>query len=152
MTTDIVIRPDEHRIVLVGSGEVLELDTPAGCGQALDALRALKEQVDAAVRVVTEAAVGLSLRDGTKTFVLDSGRKLSLSADTATVVDADELRAALLAAGMPDGRVDEIVVPNVTYKVNRAKANAAASANPAYREALDRCTSVQPRTVYASLK
>lgn len=139
-------------VILPGTGELVRVEDPEGVAEALGTIDALIEQLKAAKRAVTEAAIEQSMELGTRTLTLEDGRKVVLTSAEATVYDPDELRVALLEAGMPDARVDEIVVPTVTYRVNASKAKAAAGANPSYKQAIEANTKVEPRTVYASVK
>jgi hypothetical protein len=139
-------------VIVPGTGEIMRIEDPEGVADALTALDELIEQMKEAKRVVTEKAIDFSMEQGTRTLTLDDGRKVVLSSGETTVYDADEMIAALAEAGMPEDRINEIVVPTTTYKVNGSKAKSASSANPAYRAAIESHTRKEPRTVYASVK
>lgn len=147
MSELVVARGDS--LVLVTTGEVIDLTTIDGCANALTALDGLIRQLQDAKKVATAAAVEFSEREGTRT--LHAGdRSIVLSSATSTVYDGAAIRDGLLAAGMPEDRVDEVCVPS--YKVNASKAKSASSANEKYRQVIQDHTTLEPRAVYASVK
>lgn len=147
MSELVVARGDS--LVLVTTGEIIDLSTIDGVANALNALDGLKRQIDDAKKIATQAAVEFSEREGTRT--LHAGeRSIVLSSGTTTVYDGAAIRDGLIAAGMPQDRVDEVCVP--TYKVNASKAKSAASANEKYRQVIADHTTLEPRAVYASVK
>lgn len=139
-------------LVVPGTGEVLPLSDPETVAGALARVDVLIAALRDARRDITTAAVGLSETLLTKTFHTDGG-DLVLSGGEETVYDADEIRAALLDAGVPEPIVETIVVEQpVTYRVDARRAKAAAAANETVKAIIDRHTTKRPKAYTLSLK
>lgn len=70
------------------------------------------------------------------------GVKIVVGPREETLYDHDVLETGLLAAGMPEAAVREIVTIEISYKVNATKAKQAAKANPKYAAAVEAATLV----------
>lgn len=149
MTDDLVVVRD-NRLVLVTTGEALDLGTVDGIADAVTTLDGLIRQLQDVKKFAVAAAVEVSEREGTRTLHTDDGRKVVLSSGTRTKYDGAAIRDGLIAAGMPQDRVDEVCQPE--FKVNASKAKSASSANPAYAQVIADHTRVEPTDVYASVK
>jgi hypothetical protein len=132
-------------------GELIDLRDPQQVAAGLQHVRDAKNHLDR-VRQLLESVLRLeAMRQGTKTLHL--GRLDAVVTGGVKVeYDGEELIRLLEAAGMPEDRVLELVVPVVTYKVNATKAKAAAAANPAYAEALGRTRTVVETPWRVSIK
>jgi hypothetical protein len=146
-----VPEPDAHTLVAPGTGEVLAIETADEAVAALDYLRTLESDISLAKRHATERLTELALLYGKNTMPVSGGRKVSLSTGTSTTYDADAIYAALIDAGMPEERIEEIIETTVTHRVRAAQAKQAAGANPAYREIIEKHTTVHERPRYASV-
>ena len=89
---------------------------------------------------------------GEKTIHVSGGRRLVVKGGSETVVDPEKFAAALRRAGMPEDRVNEIVVETMTLKVNLVKAKQAASANPKYARALKRYSTERETAISVSIE
>lgn len=124
---------------------------PEEQARLLDAFRMLDQQVAAMKRTLSGAIARHAEVVGAKTLRL-GGTKLVVKGGSETVVDAEKLEAALLRAGMPDTRVNEIVVTTVSKKVDLVKAKQAAAANPKYKRALARASTTRETPVSVSVE
>jgi hypothetical protein len=118
------------------TGELVDLRDPLAVARA--ALSALEvEQEVRAFRKFLEEVLRLeAARQGSKTLHLGA-TVAEVSGGSRWEWDAEKLAGLLREAGMPEERIAEIVVETVERKVNAREASRAASANPAYREAVE---------------
>jgi hypothetical protein len=123
-------------LVVPGIGQIVSLDAPKEVAVALDSIRDLEYQLRIAKQDLTRALVHASEQAGSKTLRYGNVEAV-IKGGTATVYDAEEIRSGLLAAGMSEERVAEIVVETVSSKVSANEAKRAASANPKYAEVID---------------
>jgi len=134
------------------TGEAVDLSKPDEVAAALRTLRAFKQGALAdAVRVLEEALMVEMERQGTKTLHFE-GMTAKLVEKTETTWDVEALRKGLDRAGCPPGRIDELIVPEVTWKVNASVGRQLASANPKYERALKRHKTVVPGYRYVSVR
>jgi len=134
---------EQPNLVVPLSGELVDLRDPDHVAKALDTVRDMKHQLDG-TRAVLEQVLRLeSVRQGTKTLHLETCTAEITGGETVHY-DGEQLAYLLEKAGMPTDRVNEIVQAVVTYKVNAAKAKAAAGANPVYAHAVDRTRTTKP--------
>lgn len=127
-TTDLVVRP---------LGLVVDLDDERQVTIAYRDLRELKEAVLDAERRLKEALKEASLRLGTKTFYLDGVGKVELRGGERVEYDAKEVEDGLRDLGCPEDVIREIVIEQVTWKVDGNRARRAASANPDYARVIE---------------
>ena len=125
------------------TGELVDLTNPSSVANALENVRDLKRILDNA-RAFLEDVLRLEARkQGTKTLHLD-GLTATISGGEKISWDALELREQLRQAGMPDETIAEIVVEEVSYKVDGYRAKRAAGANLDYRDAIEACQTIEP--------
>jgi hypothetical protein len=142
---------EQPQLVVPLTGELVDLRDPLQVAEALQAVRELKYQLDGA-RVVLEQVLRLEAsRMGTKTLHME-GLTAVITGGETVEYDGERLGWLLEQAGMPPERVSEIVQTIVTYKVNAAKAKAAASANPSYKEAVEKTRSVKETAWRVSIR
>lgn len=140
-STELVVLPD---------GQLVNLADPAACARALEDLRDLSSRINEAKGAIVDSLVAESRRQGTKTLHLPDGFKVEIRGGERTVWDAQQLETDLRAAGMPEDRIREIVVEEVSWTVAAAKANQAARANPEYGAAVEKArSSVETRPTIA---
>lgn len=139
-SSDIEVRESEV-LAVPGLGTIVNLNEPREAGIALQDIRALEGRFREVKRILSDAIVAYWQKGGTaKTFTIGGGRNAVITGGPEKVYDAEAIRADLLAAGMPDERVSEIVVETISYKVAAVEANRAAKANPKYAKIIARHT------------
>lgn len=139
-------------VVWTDTGEVVRWEDPLDCTDALEAVRDYERTLRELKAELTRHLVEEAQRQGVKTLDLGDGRKVEIRGGAETVYDAEQLEAALRDAGMPEERIREVVVETVAYKVDARKAKAAASANPAYADAVEAARTVQEKPHAVSIK
>ena len=132
-------RPPGRELAIRATGEIVDLADPLACVNALESIRDLEAELRSVKTVLSQAIAAEGLRQGTHTLTLADGRKAVLSGGRQYEWDGAQLQHDLLAAGMPQERVWEIVETVVTFKVNAVEAKRAAGANPDYRFAVEAC-------------
>ncbi len=137
-------------LVLVTTGERLPA-TPENAATVLAAAREMKARIDGIIRTTEAWLAAESRRQGTKTFHTEAGT-VTLSGGPTVDYRPAELKIQLFAAGMPKDRIDEIVVTEISYKVDRVKLRQATGANPAYKEAAERASVTTEKPLRASVK
>lgn len=136
--------------VVLPTGEIISLADLGQCARALEDLRDLNYKLKEIKDTITDAVVSESKRQGTKTLHMADGHKVEVRGGERTIWDAQQLEADLRAAGMPEERIRDIVVEEVSWTVAAAKANQAARANPEYAAAVERArSSVETRPTIA---
>lgn len=151
-SVEVAVPEDDIRTLVVpGTGEVLSIETADDAVESLDRLRDLEAAIGHAKRAATERLTELAKLYGKKTMPVTGGRKVTLSSGTTTSYDADAIYAALIDAGMPEERIEEIIETTVSHRVRAAQAKQAAGANPAYKAIIEEHTTVTDRPVYASV-
>lgn len=126
--------------MLPHTGEIVQLDDATACAHALDELRYVTARIHAAKRLLTHALAARAELLGTRTLDLGAGASATVTGGAGRQIDPDMLADGLREAGMPDERIDEIVVTTVTRSVDVRQADRAARANAAYKAALDAAT------------
>lgn len=148
-----LVAPPPARIVpFPGTGEVIPLDDPAACADALERLRTMDRQIGEIKRLVTSALADRSKVEGRKTFRLPDGRTVTIGGGSERRVDPDRLARGLREAGMTEARIKEIVVETVSRKVDLRAADQAAKANPEYKAALEAATTTEEKSWNATIK
>lgn len=138
--SDIEVRESEV-LTIPGTGVVVNMNEPREVAIALQDIRGLESRFREIKRVLSDALVQHWAHVGDrKTFTVGGGRKVVISGGPEKIYDAEAIRDELLAAGMPDERVSQIVVETVTYTVRAVEAAAAAKANEIYAEIIERNT------------
>lgn len=148
MTTDIAL-PAELLNPLTGE-LVPTTDMPA-VAVTLEALREHRQRVNDAIAAFTEAVVAESVRQGTRTLTA-GGVRLEVSAPSEVEWDVELLGRELRAAGLPEDRVDALLRPTVTYKVDGRVARELAGSNAEYARVIERAKVRTPRKQYVSVK
>lgn len=118
----------------VQTGELLPLK-PSNAARVINAARAMKQQVNQIVNDATAYLVDVATEQGIKTLH-DGGETITISGGPTVEYDPLDLREALEAAGCPQNRIDQAVVAEITYKVDRSVLRQLAAANPDYKAAI----------------
>ncbi len=147
MTSTDVALPDELLDPI--SGELIPTRDTAAVADTLVHLRHLKDTVQAAISAFSEAVIAESRRQGTKTLNVGD-MTLKVSADHELVWDI-ELLQMLTEAGLPPERYAELVIEEVSYRVNANVAKQLAGASPEYAEIINAAKGSQPKRQYVSV-
>ncbi len=124
-------------IIVPVTGQVVNLEDYRECSQALDSIRDIEADLRRIKAELCRAIAFEAERQGTKSLPLPDGRKAMLSGGVETTYDEQKMEEGLRAAGMPEERIREIVVEEVSYKVRAVEAKRAASANAEYAFVID---------------
>lgn len=122
------------QLLNVETGELLD-PTPANAVRVKAAIRKMRDRLSDLSAQADGILVEQAQRLGTKTLHTDAGQ-VTLTGGRSLEYDIDELRGALLRAGLPDERVQEAIKVTVEYRVNRGVVRQLAAANEAYAEAI----------------
>lgn len=121
------------------SGTLVNLESEREIAIAYKDLRELKDKILEAERVLKEALRYRSEALGTKTFHIEGVGKVELRGGSRVEwPDPQALEDELRDAGCPEEVIREIVVEQVTWKVDGNRARRAAGANPVYAEIIER--------------
>lgn len=127
---------EEREVYLVPAvGTVVTLQNATEVARALSDVRDLESQLRDAKRILTDALVEESKRQGSKTLQLGS-LTAEIRGGSEMVWDTDKLESGLHAAGCPEALIQEIIHTEISYKVDARRATRAATANPEYAEAI----------------
>lgn len=122
----------EPRLLLPVTGELVLLTDPAQVAGALSSVRRIGQDLRG-LRQLLEAVLRLEARrQGTKTLHLTGGLTATVSGGTKPEWDVERLREGLEQAGLPPGRMAELIVETVSYDVKANVAKQLAAANDAY--------------------
>jgi hypothetical protein len=125
-------------------GTVVNVDNPTHVAETIadvdQAVELLREMRDMLVGLVVDEAS----RQGTKTLHLEDGIIAKVSGGSRPEYDLETLADQLRDAGLPEDRLEQLIVPRVEYKLDQAVARQLRGANPAYRQALDECRTDVP--------
>lgn len=124
-------------LVLPQSGELVDLTSEKEVAHALAEIQDLKRKISWAERRLREALAERAKVLGTKTFHIEGVGTLEMKGDIKVSWDAEKLEDLLRQAGAPEELIREIVLEQVSYKVDARRAARAAKANPDYASAVD---------------
>jgi hypothetical protein len=134
----------------VTTGEVLPATVP-NAATVLHAARLMKDRVNDIIAETTAWLVREAAHQGTKT--LRAGKTtVTVSGGSSTEYDPHDLMEALREAGCPEDRIEQAVVPEVSFKINRSVLRQLAGANPDYRAAIELAEREVERPYRASVK
>lgn len=119
----------------VQTGELLPA-TVSNAARVINAARAMKSNVNQIVQEATAWLVRESEQRGTKTLH-DDHETVTISGGLSVEYDPHDLVEALQLAGCPQDRIDQAVVTEISYKVDRSVLRQLAAANPDYRAAIE---------------
>lgn len=123
--------------LVLPTGELVALDDPASCAHALARVREMESFLKEAKGAITQALVEEAERRGNNTIECADGSRIQVKRSYDLGWDTEKLEQDLLALGMPEERIREIIVPKVEYVVKAVEANKAAKANPQYAEVIE---------------
>lgn len=143
---------EHEELVLPGTGELVALNDEVACVQALVALRDYERQFREAKAQLTAAIVERARMLGTQTLTLPDGSKASLKGGDEITYDAQMIEDQLRQLGMPEERIREIVVEEVSYRVSAREAKRAAAANPEYEAVIEGAKTTVEKSTYISVQ
>lgn len=141
-----------EELVVPGIGELVSLDDEDQCASALVALREFEQHVRDAKAALTMAIAERGRVLGTQTLTLEDGRKVVIKGGTDVQYDAAEVEEGLRELGMPEERIREVVVEEISYKVSAKEAKRAAAANEDYAVVIEGARRETPRPFYISIQ
>ena len=134
----------------VRTGELLPA-TVGNAARAIASARALKNQINAIVSEATAYLVEVSEHQGTKTLHED-GETITITGGTGTDYDASDLIDTLTEAGCPAERIEQAVIAQISYKIDRAVLRQLAAANEDYKAAIQLAERETEKPYRVSLK
>jgi hypothetical protein len=139
-STGIEVR-EQETLAVPATGHLVNLNEPREVGVAIQDIQGLERALAEAKRTLKDALVRYWSDSGLrKTFSIGGGRQAVISGGPKRVYDATAIRDELLAAGMPEERVSQIVIEEISYTVKATEAKAAAAANEEYAAIIARNT------------
>lgn len=129
--------PGTDLILVQPTGEMVDPRDAQACVSALREVNRIQGLLYEAKRALSAALVAEAQRRGERTVTLDNGEQFVTEGGPSRQYRPDDAEEGLRAAGMPEERIAQIVVTEVSRKVNGVEANKAARANPAYAAALE---------------
>lgn len=139
-----------NELVVPVTGQIVDLDNPVQVAQVLYDIAEAQDQLKYFKRALVEALEPLRATVGKSTIELGD-YEVVLSSNAKSEVDLVLLRELLTELGLPEHRMDELIVQTTTEKLDWSVARQLRGANPVYAEALDKATSKVPATVYATV-
>jgi len=131
--------PGSSLAVMPLTGVVVNLESEREIAIAYKDLRDLKDKVLEVERLLKEALRYRSEALGTKTFHIEGVGKVELRGGTRVDwPDPQALEEELRAVGCPEDVIREIVVEQISWKVDGNRARRAAGANPVYAEVIEK--------------
>lgn len=140
-----------EELAVPGTGQLVSLDNEVECVQALSALRDFESQVKEAKAILTAAIVDRSRLLGSKTIHLPDGSKAEVRGGPESLYDIAEIEEGLRSLGMPEDRLREIVVEEISYKLSVREAKRAAAANTEYASVIDNAQKIEEKPFYVSI-
>lgn len=141
-----------EELVLPNTGEIISLDDEVQCVQALVAVRDFEQQFREIKARLTAAIIDRAKVLGTQTLTLPDGSKASVKGGDEIVYDAQTIEDQLRQLGMPEERIREIVVEEVSYKVSAREAKRAAAANPEYEAVIEGAKTTVEKSTYITVQ
>lgn len=140
-----------EELAIPGTGQLVSLENEIECVQALQAVRDFESALREAKAALTSAIVEHSRTQGTKSIVLPDGTKAEIRGGPESVYDTHEIEENLRALGMPEDRIREIVIEEISYKLSVREAKKASSANEEYASIIENAKRVEEKPFYVSI-
>lgn len=123
-------------LALPATGELISLEDAPACARAFNELAFLEMKIKEAKRVLRDALIAESHRQGTKTLHLAGGLVARRKTKKDIAWDLEQLEK-LRDLGLPEARYNELVQEIVSYKISAKVANELAGANPDYKVVIE---------------
>lgn len=137
--------------IALPDGQLLDLNNVGEVARAYDDMQRYKRMIREVEGHLKEALLQYSSDAGQKTFTIADVAKVEIKGGNETRYDAQGLKRALKAAGMPEARIKEIVRETIEYKVSAVEAKRAARANEEYAKIIDEHATVEKKTPSVSV-
>ncbi|HSE45685.1 MAG TPA: hypothetical protein VLA89_10210 [Gemmatimonadales bacterium] len=124
--------------LVLPSGELVDLSSPDSRAYALNRIREMESQLKEVKGAIVDAFAEDRERLGVDEIELEDGSVVKVTRRYDIVWDHQQLEDDLRAAGMPEERIREIIVEEVTWTVKATEANKAAKRNADYAKAVKR--------------
>ena len=124
-------------LVIPTTGVVVNLDSEREVAIAYRDVKELRYALNDIDRRLRQAMAERKKILGTGTFYIEGVGKVEVKGDSETEWDIVALETGLKDVGCPEEIIKEIVKPVTTYKVDAARANRAAKANPEYARVIE---------------
>lgn len=136
----------EQRPIVLPTGELVDLSDMASCATALAAVREIEQHIKEVRGAIVDAFAAERERRGVDEIELPDGTVVTVKRKYDVVWDAEGLEEELRALEMPEERIREIIIEEVSRTVKTVEANKSARRNAAYAEAIARArTEVEKR-------
>ena len=145
-----LVVPQRTEIVLP-TGQIVDLTDPASCAEALAVVREIESQMKEVRGAIVDFFAAERERRGVDEIELPNGDVVKVKRNYEIQWDAEQLEEDLRAAGMPEERIREIIVEEVTHTVKAVEANKSAKRNADYAEAIQRARSETEKRPTVSL-
>ena len=146
-SVDVVVRDQERFLVDRDTGEQIDLaDTPRVV-QVLDNIRQYQHHLNSVVSQLEEAITEEMDRQGKFTLCYGHLQVESSSKDAAVkyLYDTEVLRDGLREAGLPEDRIEDLILKTYTERVSRMDINRLRKAKAEYAEVIDQAETILPK-------
>lgn len=141
-----------EELVVPVSGEIVDLNDESACAAAIQDIREWESRLKEAKSILTAAIVEQARIEGVRSFSYTDGRRIEVGGGPKVEYDALEIEEGLRALGMPEERIREIVIEEVSYKVSARKAKSAAAANEDYQKVIEGAKKTKNEAYYISIR
>ena len=132
--------------LVLPTGELVDLSDPASCAHALVAIREMEFMLREVKGAIVDRFAEERRIRGVDEIELPNGDVVKVTRKYKIQWDVEQLEEDLRAAGMPEDRIREVIVEEVTHTVKAVEANKAAKRNAEYAEAIARArTEIEER-------
>ena len=140
MSEEIAIVPKELVLpsgeLVLPSGELVDLSNPSSRAYALSRIRDMEQQLKEVKGAIVDAFAEDRARLGVDEIELEDGSYVKVKRNYDIAWDHVQLEKDLREAGMPEERIREIIVEEVSWTVKTVEANKAAKRNAEYAKAV----------------
>jgi hypothetical protein len=141
---------EERRVVVPGTGELVEIDDPRQVAKAVGSIRELERRLYELRRGLIQLLVEESQRVGSKTLRFPDV-EVEITGGVRLQWDIDKLKQ-LRDVGLPEERLNALVYEVVEEKVDGRIAAQLRGANPTYARIIDEAKHYVPATWGATVK
>lgn len=137
------VTPMSTDLVIPFTGEVVSLEDPAQCAKVFGEIKELEYKLRELKGYLSRALMEASRLQGTKTLHYP-GVDVKISTPNDLSWDY-EILLELQDAGLPEERFNELVMTEITYKVQGNVAKQLSASNPVYAEIIERAKTQVPK-------
>lgn len=139
-------------LVVPVSGELVNLSDELACVSAIQDIREWESRLKEAKSILTAAIVERAKQDGTKSFALADGRRAEVRGGPDAEYDLTEIEEGLRALGMPEERIREVIVEEVSYKLSAREAKRVSGANEDYAAVINGAKKTVEKPYYITVR